>query len=211
MSTLRTGPRESSRFLLRSLAAILPFALAGCLTDNTAHTRPDPLTGLPKTTPTVSSTYNSVSPSTSASLAASSTSASGLGIPNAQPTSNSSPPSSNNWTGAAPSAAPAAGMPAQLGSPLGPTNATASSSPLTSTGPAPALKIKKFEDAEQVLLNHGVNWQKLQMIDGKHWEFACTIPNKANPNVMRNYEATDLYGLTAMQKVIDQIVRDQGQ
>ena len=209
MFTTRTRPRESSRYLLRSLAVILPFAITGCLTDNTARTRPDPLTGLPKTTPTVSSTYGSVSPSTSASLAASSTSPNSLAIPSAQTTSNNSSQPSNNWTGGASNAAN--GMPAQLGNPAAPANSTASSSPLTGSGPAPTLKIKKFEDAEQVLLAHGVNWQKLQMIDSRHWEFACTIPNKANPNVMRNYEATDLYGLTAVQKVVDQIVRDQGQ
>jgi len=101
-------------------------------------------------------------------------------------------------------------MPAKLGSPAAPTNPTSSSSPLTDSGPAPFVKVKTFEEAEQVLLAHGMNWQDLQMIDGKQWKYACTVPNKSNPNVMRNYEATDVYGLLAMQKVIDQIVRDQG-
>ncbi len=62
----------------------------------------------------------------------------------------------------------------------------------------------------QILFAHGMNWNDLQMVDGKQWHFACTIPNKSNPSLNRNYEATDKYGLLAMQNVIDQVVKDQG-
>jgi hypothetical protein len=197
------------------MAMFLTIALSGCLSDNGARNRPDPLTGLPKNPPTISSTYGSIDSSKSASLAASGTampaSTSSLGIRDGQSSStNAGNPDTNAWTGTESRNTPATGMPAKLGSPAAPTNSTASSSPLTTAGPAPVVKAKDFEDAQRILFAHGMNWQKLQMVDGKRWEFSCTIPNKANPNVMRNYEATDRFGLLAMQQVIDQIVRDQG-
>jgi hypothetical protein len=134
-----------------------------------------------------------------------------LGIRDGQGSSTSAWNQSNgSWTGTESRSAPAAGTPAKLGNPSSPLSQAASSSLPASSGPAPIVRVKTFEEAQQVLLAHGMNWQKLQMIDGKQWEFCCTIPNKTNPNTMRNYEATDRYGLLAIQQVIDQIVRDQG-
>ena len=57
---------------------------------------------------------------------------------------------------------------------------------------------------------HGVKWQRLQTTGEGEWTFGCTIPSKANAGSMKTYESKDRYGLLAMQKVIDEIIRDQG-
>lgn len=197
----------------RSLVTLMPLVFAGCLSDEGSRYRPDPLTGLPRNAPTtVSSTFGSTNPPASASLAVP-----GPNPPNNAPAANSQ--SSNGawsqtpgaWSGTESRSTPTTAVPAKLGSPMPPSNSTASSSPVPNAGPAPSLRPKNFEDSEKILIAHGVNWQKLQMIDANSWEFSCTVPNKSKPNVMRTYEATDRYGLLAVQKVIDQIVRDQGQ
>jgi hypothetical protein len=37
------------------------------------------------------------------------------------------------------------------------------------------------------------------------WQFSCSIPNRQNPNVNRQYRATAATELAAIQAVLDQI------
>ncbi|HLW64769.1 MAG TPA: hypothetical protein VKS79_05565 [Gemmataceae bacterium] len=78
----------------------------------------------------------------------------------------------------------------------------------TSSGSA---RIRTFEEGQQFLMARGVKWQRLETAGEGEWRFTCSLPTKAGSTSMRTYEATDKYGLIAMQKVIDQVVRDQNQ
>jgi hypothetical protein len=72
-------------------------------------------------------------------------------------------------------------------------------------------RIGKFEEGQQFLMARGVKWQRLETAGEGEWRFSCSLPTKPGSTSMRTYEATDRYGLIAMQKVIDQVVRDQNQ
>jgi hypothetical protein len=89
-----------------------------------------------------------------------------------------------------------------------PSTNTVSSRP-TNTGNG-SSRVRTFEEAQQFLMARGVKWQQLQTSGEGEWRFSCTLPTKPGSSTMRTYEQTDRYGLIAMQKVIDQIVRDQG-
>jgi hypothetical protein len=76
------------------------------------------------------------------------------------------------------------------------------------TGTGGAVRLRSFEHAQELLTGRGVRWQRLETVDSGEWRFSCSIPVPSNPNKTRTYEATDRYGLLAMQKVLDQISRD---
>src|SRR5262249_32115547 len=83
------------------------------------------------------------------------------------------------------------------------------SSPGVTTAGGMAMRIRTFEDGQSFLMAHGVRWQQLAQRDGER-EFMCTVPTAPHATTMRPYEARDKYGLVAIQKVIDNISRDQG-
>lgn len=209
----------------------MPLTLTGCLSDGLFSDRGrdryrakerDPLTGLPSRDPSdqriATTSPTSTDRVTAATLASSSgrtpEGVSGLGIRDGSSSGfDGSGQSSNGWTGAdSNTAAPAGG--AQLGSPklAGPTDRY--SAPPPGSSQIPAMRIRSFEEAQQFLVARGVKWQRLQMQSGAtgpgEWSFSCTIPNRNNPNNMKTYEAHDKYGREAIQKVIDEIIRDQG-
>ncbi len=221
-----TIPRAATLGKLARLGALLlPTALAGCLSDGLFSDRSrsrdrdrdrDPLTGLPARIPADQRSVTAgPAPSdrvTPATLAGgSSAGLSGLGIRdgNTSGPDNSAPPPSGAWSGAeSKNTAPPGG--AKLGTPRlgGPSDSYAQ--PAAGSNRSPAIRARSFEEAQQFLMAHGVKWQRLQTTGEGDWTFSCTIPNKANTGSMKTYEAHDRYGLVAMQKVMDEIVRDQG-
>src|SRR5262245_41900709 len=82
-------------------------------------------------------------------------------------------------------------------------------SPAYTTASSGGPRIRTFEEGQQFLMARGVKWQRLETAGEGEWRFSCSLPNRAGSTSMRTYEATDRYGLIAMQKVIDQVVRDQ--
>lgn len=82
-------------------------------------------------------------------------------------------------------------------------------SPAYTTASSGGPRIRTFEEGQQFLMGRGVKWQRLETAGEGEWRFSCSLPNRAGSTSMRTYEATDRYGLIAMQKVIDQVVRDQ--
>jgi hypothetical protein len=78
--------------------------------------------------------------------------------------------------------------------------------------PAAAPRVATFEQAEEALSARGVTWQRLETAaDTGEWKFSCFIPNRANPNVHRTYEARARDQVAALQAVLDQIDREQRQ
>jgi hypothetical protein len=207
---------------------LVPIALAGCLNDglfaDRDRDRPrdrDPLTGLPSRSPVDQRSVSANPPPdrlATATLASSSgrgsEGVSGLGIRDgftSTPTNSGS--NGGSWSGGeSRTAAPGDG--AKLGSPKlgGPTDSY--STPAASANGFPTIRMHSFEEAQQFLMARGVKWQRLQMQSSANgpgeWTFSCTIPNRSNPNIMKTYEGRDRYGLIAIQKVIDEIAREQG-
>jgi hypothetical protein len=191
----------------RLLAPALLLLLGGCaLFDRPDPKRPDPLTGLPKRVPpsdrAVSSTYNPAEQTRAGVLATSgqkppSEGTSGLSIRDGKPSDASgSTQQTGAWSGKESRTTPTstdAGRPA--------------AAPSGSDGNG-GVRVRTFEEAQQFLAARGVKWQDLKNTGESEWVFACSIPTK-NSTSVRTYEARDRYGLLAMQKVIDQILREQ--
>lgn len=199
--------------IVRTLAIALPLVLSGCLADRPDAKRPDPLTGLPPRIPAdqreVSSTYRPNDRSTPAVVAAAGPKAPGdmsnLSIRDRGPEQDRGTVNPTGaWSGLeskSGSAMPTGG--ARLGNARAPGMVEP---PSNMTG---GLRVRSFEEAQQFLMARGVKWQNLQTTGEGEWKFSCSIPNKSGSNSMRTYEASDRWGLLAMQKVIDQILRDQ--
>ncbi len=187
----------------RWLAPALLLALAGCaLLDRPDPKRPDPLTGLPKRIPpndrAVSSTYNPAEQNRAGVLATSgqkpSEGASGLAIRDTRgPEGDHSTQPAGAWTGKESRTTSASGDAARVGG---------------ATSDGAGVRVRTFEEAQQFLAARGVKWQELKNTGENEWVFACSISTK-NSTSVRTYEARDRYGLIAMQKVIDQILREQ--
>jgi len=66
-----------------------------------------------------------------------------------------------------------------------------------------AANIRTYEEAQQFLKQHGVNWQRLSGDEGE-WKFACGIPNPSNPRVNRTYQTSKAFPdyLSAIRDVI---------
>lgn len=79
--------------------------------------------------------------------------------------------------------------------------------------PAPAqvagssAAIRNFEDAEQFLKQHNVNWQRLELEDDGGWKFQCSAPNPSNPRMNRTYTTNKPFPdpLSAMRAIVSQI------
>ena len=207
-----SGPRS---FRLRRFSAFL-LPLTVCLSlgckgggffDRERDDRPDPLTGLDRIPPSrrnVSVTSNPGDNRTPAALAASRDGVSGLGIRDSEgdaAPSRDRPVQTTGWTGSRSDDNPGT---AKLGSPTtgGPTGSRSSPPAATATG-----RIRTFEDAQQFLIARGVKAQELRQRDGE-WSFSCSVPIRNKENSMKTYEASDRYGLLAIQKVIDKMKSD---
>lgn len=196
--------RTLTRRILARALVFAPLILAGCLSDRPDPKRSDPLTGLPKRVPpgdrAVSTTFNPGDNTKAATIATSgprpADGTSGLSIRDKTADVDRSTPTAGAWTG----------NESRTGAPNGAKLASATSG---GTPGAVGTRVRNFEEAQQVLRTYGVKWQDLQNVGDTGWKFTCSIPSKTNPNAVRNYEAQDYFGLTAMQKVIDQIQREQ--
>jgi hypothetical protein len=90
---------------------------------------------------------------------------------------------------------------------------TAASSPAIAASSASATAVMTFEQAQQILKQYGVTWQRLETWgDQGQWKFRCSIPNPSNPSVNRWFETTKPLPydpLTAVRAVIDQLHKEQ--
>jgi hypothetical protein len=199
-----------TRQVVARAVVFVPLALTGCAVfDRPDPNRPDPLTGLPKRIPAsdraVSTTYNPPGDQSRNAMLASSgakppESTSGLSIRDSKNPDAGTTQPTGAWTGNESRNSTSPGGGARLGS----------ANPGTAD-PAPGssgLKVRTFEEAQQFLGARGVKWQELKNTGDNEWSFSCSIPNK-NATSVRTYQASDRYGLWAMQKVIDQILREQ--
>lgn len=116
---------------------------------------------------------------------------------------NSSPPSSTPTFGPSSSASPSSGHSSSAGaSAFLPSSARGSSH-------APGAHIGSYEQAQAFLASHGVTWQRLETWGDKgEWKFTCSVPNKQNQFISRNYEAKAHDYLAAIQAVIEQMEKD---
>jgi hypothetical protein len=75
--------------------------------------------------------------------------------------------------------------------------------------PVPSGPIMSYEQAQLVLQSHGVTWQRLETWGDKgQWKFSCSIPNKQNPAIARNFEARANAPIDAIKAVLDQFGKD---
>jgi hypothetical protein len=63
-----------------------------------------------------------------------------------------------------------------------------------------------FDQAQRLLSQYGVTWQRLDKFDGQ-WKFECGVPNPQNPAVNRHFVTTRSFPdpVSAMREVIAQI------
>jgi hypothetical protein len=89
---------------------------------------------------------------------------------------------------------------------------TAASSPVAVAPPA-ATGGMSFEQAQQILKQYGVTWQRLETWGDKgQWKFRCSVPNPRQPNVQRTYETTKPLPydpLSAVRAVLNQIEQER--
>jgi hypothetical protein len=90
---------------------------------------------------------------------------------------------------------------------------TAASVPAIAASSASSTAALTFEQAQQILKQYGVTWQRLETWgDQGQWKFRCSIPNPSNPSVNRWFETTKPLPndpLTAVRAVIDQLQKEQ--
>lgn len=69
-----------------------------------------------------------------------------------------------------------------------------------------ATNIRTYEDAQNYLKQHGVNWQRLSGDEGE-WKFSCGIPNASNSHVSKTYSTKRAFpdSLSAIRAVIAEI------
>ncbi len=97
---------------------------------------------------------------------------------------------------------------------LAPVAAVGGASPPAATAPAaPPAGTLTFEQAQQILKQRGVTFQRLETWgDQGQWKFRCSLPIPGSTNMNRTYETdtplpTD--PLTAVRAVLDKIEKDQ--
>jgi hypothetical protein len=90
---------------------------------------------------------------------------------------------------------------------------TAAPGPAVAASSVPPAGALSFEQAQLLLKQHGVTWQRLETWGDKgQWKFRCSIPNPSNPSVNRWFETTKPLPsdpLTAVRAVIEQIQKEQ--
>ena len=185
---------------------LLAMALGGCLRDR--DNREDPLTGSPARIP--------ASRSSVSTREQDNPNAPSLSIRDSNP-----PPDRNNvqttgWTGSNNNNSSTDSGP-RLQAPVVGYDQRNSGTPAALSGTRTATRFRTFEEGEAFLMrlteNRCKSQRLLQHEDEQNqgvWTFECSVQSKTNPSNVKTYTATDKFGLYAMQKVIDDIVRDQG-
>lgn len=75
---------------------------------------------------------------------------------------------------------------------------------------SPSSRVASYEQAQALLAARGVTWQRLETWGDKgEWKFTCSVPNKQNPFISRNYEAKSRDFLGAMQAVLEQMDKER--
>jgi hypothetical protein len=73
----------------------------------------------------------------------------------------------------------------------------------------PPSSNSSYEQAQDVLRLHGVTWQRLETWGDKgEWKFTCSVPNKQNPAIARNYEARANTPIDAIHAVLDKLDKE---
>ncbi|MGH7172503.1 MAG: hypothetical protein ACRELG_19665 [Gemmataceae bacterium] len=90
-----------------------------------------------------------------------------------------------------------------------PVSGAAVPQPGASMAPAAGAAGMTFEQAQRLLKQYGVNWQRLDMDDGQ-WKFECSIPNPSTPSMSRHFYTTKTFPdeVSAIREVINQIEKD---
>jgi len=65
-----------------------------------------------------------------------------------------------------------------------------------------------WDQAKQLLQARGVTWHQLEARDGQ-WHFRCSIPDAADPNRSRTFEAIAGDDLSAVRQVLETIDRER--
>lgn len=66
-----------------------------------------------------------------------------------------------------------------------------------------------YEQAQDVLRSRGVTWQRLETWGDKgEWKFTCSIPNKQNAAISRNYEARANTPIDAIHAVLEKLDKE---
>lgn len=202
-------------------------ALAGCANKGGAKANEDPLLGPPGPLPPAAqaakappqpgfaTTSNPVAPppppavgSSPSNAALASGSVSSMRIPDPR-----TPPWQDTGSGAKLNSIPQGGAQALPTNPNPPFNPVlAYPVPGQTSTPATAAggRFSSYEQAQAVLNQRGVIWQKLETWgDLGEWKFSCSIPNKQNRFISRTYEARGKDYLSAIRSVMDQIEKEQ--
>lgn len=75
--------------------------------------------------------------------------------------------------------------------------------------PPPSTNASSYEQAQDVLRLHGVTWQRLETWGDKgEWKFTCSVPNKQNPAIARNYEARANTPIEAIHAVLEKLEKE---
>jgi hypothetical protein len=165
---------------------------------------PDPLTGMDRRPVPVSNFGDGRSP---AALASARDGVSGLGIGNDNSDPNVTRDRSVQTTGWTGNNSNDTSGTARLGTPTTGTPVDTRSSPVASTVNTTG-RVRTFEEAQLFLTKCGVKSQELHQRDTGEWSFSCSMPIANQAGRMKTYEATDKYGLLAIQKVIDKMNQD---
>ena len=91
-----------------------------------------------------------------------------------------------------------------------PTSGAALPQPVASAAPASGGAGMTFDQAQRLLKQYRVSWQRLDMDDGG-WKFECGVPNPTNPAVNRHFATTKPFPdeVSAMREVIGQIEKNR--
>jgi hypothetical protein len=74
---------------------------------------------------------------------------------------------------------------------------------------SPHAAAGSYEQAQDVLRSRGVTWQRLETWGDKgEWKFTCSIPNKQNPAISRNYEARASTPIDAIHAVLEKLDKE---
>ncbi|MFL5339026.1 MAG: hypothetical protein ACJ8F7_02570 [Gemmataceae bacterium] len=182
---------------------LLALCLGGCLRDR--ENRDDPLTGMPAR---ISANQRNVS------VRDDGRGASNLSIRDQNPPPNANTVQTTGWTGN--NNATSTDSTPRLGAPVVGTSVRNTGTSATLAASGGPTRIRTFEEAEAFLASDRCKCKAQRLLQHEDeqnqgvWTFECSVPSRTNPSNVKTYTATDRYGLIAMQKVIDQIVQDQG-
>jgi hypothetical protein len=80
--------------------------------------------------------------------------------------------------------------------------------PVVGVPAMPGQRIATYEQAQALLAQYGVQWQRLEAGNGE-WRFSCSIPHRDQPAISRTFEGRALTHLAAIQAVLDQVAQER--